>query len=182
MRSSIKSLFLCLSLAACTHMDPRLNPQGVLFAEQLDGMTARYNLAHGTDYPAPQLSLDAMPAQPSVIGTADYSAWTIHINSAWLKRNPCLVQGEALPHELAHLFVYYDKYGPPQTVTLNGRRGPVQVAMNGPGLQDLSEEHGKEWQATARALGADPCREGYCYSAKPYKKYPPDCSGSLAAR
>jgi hypothetical protein len=182
MQIGMKAVLVCSALTACTNMDPRLSPEGALFVKQAAGLTDAYNRRHGTHYPVPHLSLDAMPGQASVVGTADYSAWTIHINPLWAQKDPCTVRKEALPHELAHLFVYYDQYGPPQTATLFTRDGLKQVAMNGPGLQDSSEEHGPAWQGMARALGADPCREGYCYSAQPYKKYPPDCSGALAAR
>jgi predicted SprT family Zn-dependent metalloprotease len=86
------------------------------------------------------------------------------------------VQHEALPHELAHLIIYYEKYGPPRTAALPTPNGIKLVAMNGPGLQDVSDEHGQEWQQVARDLGADPCKEGYCYSTKPYKDFPLKCA------
>lgn len=174
-------LFCLAALAGCSNVDPRMDPQGALFAAQLTRMTGDYNAAHGTRYPVPQISLDAQGLPDSVVGAADFSHWTIHINPLWVHKDPCLVDQEALAHELAHLFVYYDEYGPPQSALLNTAKGMQLVAMNGPGLADLSEEHGAAWQSKARALGADPCREGYCYSARPYRKYPITCAGTETA-
>jgi len=166
----------CLGLSACSNLDPRLNPAGALFAQRMTHLTETYNQRYGTHYPVPHLSIEDMSSRPTVVSAAEYSAWTVHINRLWVLKDPCTVDHEALAHELAHLFVYYDKYGPPQTALLNTAKGMQLVAMNGPGLlQDSTVEHGPEWQAKARALGADPCREGYCYSAKPYKKYPLSC-------
>lgn len=176
--------FLLLSLAvlaACTSMDPRVNPTGALFAQQIDRMTGGYNATHGTHYPVPQLSVDAQGLPDSVVGAADFTHWSIHLNPLWVKKDPCLVDREALAHELAHLFVYYDEYGPPQSALLDTGKGMQLVAMNGPGLADLGEEHGAVWQAKARALGADPCKEGYCYSDRPYKRYPIACAGTETA-
>ena len=174
-------LLSMISLAGCSSMDPRLDPTGLVYSRQVSRMTSGYNAAHGTHYPVPQLSLDAMNLPTSVVGAADFSHWTVHINPLWVKKDPCLVDREALAHELAHLFVYYDEYGPPRSALLNTDKGTRLVAMNGPGLQDLSSEHGAAWQAKARALGADPCKEGYCYSARPYKKYPIACAGEETA-
>lgn len=176
--------FLLLSLVAlagCSSIDSRMDPTGALFAAQLTRMTGDYNAAHGTRYPVPQVSLDARGLPDSVVGAADFSHWAIHINPLWVKKAPCLVDQEALAHELAHLFVYYDEYGPPQSALLNTGKGMQLVAMNGPGLADLGEEHGAAWQAKARALGADPCKEGYCYSARPYREYPIACAGTETA-
>lgn len=156
-------VFIC-SLAGCTHFDSRLDPQGILFAQRLTLMTHEYNRVHGTDYPVPQLYVDDMGLPDSAIAASQYSTWSIHLNPAWVKGDACLVVEEALPHELAHLFVYYDEYGPPQTAMLATPEGTKLVAMNGPGLQDVSSEHGPAWQTKARALGAHPCREGYCRS------------------
>jgi hypothetical protein len=168
-------VLLGLLLAGCASMDPRMDPTGVLFAQDLQRMTQQYNAAHGTHYPAPRVSLDAMGFPASVVGAADYSAWTIHLNPAWAAKDDCLVAREALPHELAHLIVYYQRYGAPRNVQLPTPNGMKLVAMNGPGLQDVGDEHGAEWQTVARELGADPCKEGYCYSTRPYKKYPLTC-------
>lgn len=170
-----------LSLAGCYTLDPRVDPTGVLYSQQLSRMTSDYNAQHHTHYPAPQLSLDAMNLPDSVVGAADFTHWTVHINPLWVKKDPCLVDREALAHELAHLFVYYDEYGPPQTAMLSTPSGARLVAMNGPGLQDLSTEHGVDWQAKARALGSDPCKEGYCPSDRPYKRYPISCAGTETA-
>ena len=174
-------VLLCGSLSACSNLDPRLDPQGALFTRQVQRMTEDYNRGHGTRYPVPQLAEEEMASLPSVVGAADYSRWTIHINKLWARKDPCIVMQEALAHELAHLFVYYDEFGPPQTAFINTSKGMTLVAMNGPGLQDSTVEHGSEWQAKARQLGADPCREGYCFSERPYKKYPPSCDGSMMA-
>jgi hypothetical protein len=175
---STKGLVVLLGtlLAGCASMDPRVDPTGVLFAQDLQQMTDSYNSEHGTHYPVPHLSLDAIGLPDSVVGAADYSTWTIHLNPIWVQQDHCLVEHEALPHELAHLIFYYHEYGPPKTATLPTRDGMKLVAMNGPGLQDVSEEHGPEWQAVARDLGADPCKEGYCYSDRPYKRYPITCT------
>ena len=174
-------LFCLVLLAGCGSVDPRMDPQGALFTAQLTRMTSDYNALHGTQYPAPRISLDAMGLPSSVVGAADFTHWTVHINPLWVEKDPCLVDREALAHELAHLFVYYDEYGPPQSALLNTGKGMQLVAMNGPGLADVSEEHGAAWQAKARALGADPCKEGYCYSARPYRKYPITCEGTETA-
>lgn len=175
---SAKGLMILLGvlLAGCAGMDPRTDPTGVLFAQDLQRMTDSYNSEHDTHYPVPRVSLDATGLPASVVGAADYSAWAIHLNPDWVAKDDCLVLREALPHELAHLIVYYDKYGPPKTAELPTPRGMRLVAMNGPGLQDLSDEHGSQWQAVARDLGADPCKEGYCYSPQPYKKFPLRCA------
>jgi hypothetical protein len=174
---STKGLVLCvgLLLSGCASMDPRVNPTGVLFAQDLQQLTDSYNREHGSHYPVPKLSVDAIGLPGSVVGASDYSAWTIHLNPEWVAKDHCLVEREALPHELAHLIVYYDKYGPPQNALLPTPTGTRLVAMNGPGLQDLGDEHGARWQTVARDLGADPCKEGYCYAARPYKKYPLTC-------
>jgi hypothetical protein len=178
MRAAKGLLVLALGgmLSACASMDPRVDPTGVLFAQELQQMTQSYNQEHGTHYPVPHLTLDPDGLPASVVGAADYSTWTIHLNPVWVQQDHCLVQQEALPHELAHLIFYYDKYGPPETAPLPTRNGIKLVAMNGPGLQDMSDEHGSAWQALARSLGADPCKEGYCYSDRPYKKYPLTCN------
>jgi predicted SprT family Zn-dependent metalloprotease len=177
---STKGLVLLLGalLTGCASMDTRVDPTGVLFAQDLQHMTDSYNSEHGTHYPVPHLSLDPIGLPDSVVGASDYSTWTIHLNPIWVQQDHCLVQHEALPHELAHLIFYYQKYGPPQIAALPMRNGIKLVAMNGPGLQDVSDEHGREWQQVARDLGADPCKEGYCYSDRPYKKYPLKCAGS----
>jgi hypothetical protein len=181
MRSGMVVLLCCGLLAGCSNLDPRLDPQGALFTQDVQRMTEDYNHVHGTRYPVPQLNEDEMASLPSVVGAADYSRWTIHINKLWVRKDPCTVRREALAHELAHLFVYYDQFGPPQTAFINTSRGMQLVAMNGPGLQDSSVEHGSQWQVKARELGADPCREGYCFSERPYKKYPPECDGGMLA-
>ena len=150
--------FLLLSmvtLAGCDSLDPRMDPTGLVYSQQISRMTTDYNAAHGTRYPAPQVSLDAMNLPDSVVGAADFAHWTVHINPLWVKKDPCLVDQEALAHELAHLFIYYDEYGPPQSALLSTPTGAKLVAMNGPGLEDVSEAHGATWQAKARALGAD---------------------------
>lgn len=169
-------VLLGLLLTGCASMDPRADPTGVLFARDLQRLTDGYNREHGTHYPVPKLSLDPIGLSASVVGASDYSTWTIHLNPAWVAKGDCLVAREALPHELAHLIVYYDEYGPPRTAELPTPKGMRLVAMNGPGLQDVSDEHGPEWQVVARELGADPCKEGYCYAARPYKKYPLTCA------
>ena len=184
MRSAKGLGIICLLLAGCSSMDPHLQTQADSFSRQVARLTAQYNHAHGTDYPVPKLVIDSKGLSESVIGAAAYSSWTIHLNAEWIERDVCMVGREALPHELAHLFVYYDEYGPPQTAMLPTSTGPKLVAMNGPGLQDLGEEHGATWQQVARDLGADPCKEGYCYSAQPYKKFPLHCGlgASVASR
>ena|ERR1700733_6491831 len=182
MRSTIGLVVLLGALlAGCAGMDPRMGPTGVLFAQDLQRMMDSYNSAHGTHYPVPNLSLDPIGLPSSVVGASDYTAWTIHINPDWVAKDDCLVVREALPHELAHLIVYYDEYGPPKTAELPTPRGMKLIAMNGPGLQDLSDEHGAQWQTVARELGADPCKEGYCYAARPYKKYPLTCAPAKRA-
>lgn len=176
--------FLCLglvSLAACANVDPRVDLYGLGYTQRVSEMTAHYNATHGTHYPAPQVSLAPIELPDSVVGAADFTRWSVDINPLWVKKDPCLVDREALAHELAHLFVDYDEYGPPRSAMLSTRRGATLVAMNGPGLQDLSEEHGTAWQDKARALGADPCKEGYCHSARPYKRYPIICAGTETA-
>lgn len=170
-----------LALAGCSNLDPRLDPTGLVYSQQVSRMTEHYNAAHSTHYPVPQVNVDAVALPDSVVGAADFTHWSVHINPLWVKKDPCLVDREALAHELAHLFVYYDEYGPPQSAMLSTSTGAKLVAMNGPGLQDLSTEHGAAWQAKARALGADPCKEGYCHSEKPYKKYPITCAGTETA-
>lgn len=182
MRSAKGLVVLCGLLAGCSSMDARQTSQDVAFNRQAAQLTAAYNRSHGTHYPVPHLSIDASGLGDSVISAAEYSSWTIHLNAEWVERDVCMVDKEALPHELAHLFVYYDEYGPPRTATLPTATGPKLVAMNGPGLQDVSEEHGAAWQAKARALGADPCKEGYCYSPVPYKKFPLKCGLGVASR
>lgn len=167
---------LGLLLTGCANMDPRADSTGMLFAQDLQQLTDGYNRGHGTHYPVPKLSLDPIGLSASVVGASDYSTWTIHLNPDWVAKDHCLVVREALPHELAHLIVYYDEYGPPKTAELPTPKGMRLVAMNGPGLQDVSDEHGAQWQVVARELGADPCKEGYCYAAKPYKKYPLTCA------
>lgn len=175
MQIANRAVWLCaLALAGCTSVDPRLSPEGALFTDRLTALTESYNQAHGTHYPVPKLSLDEMPAQPSIIGEAEFSTWTVHINRRWVQKDPCIVRDEALPHELAHLFIYYNKYGPPQIAYLDSPKGMQLVAMNGPGLQDYSTEHGGDWQAMARSLGANPCAEGYCQAAH-IKRYPLTC-------
>ncbi|HEY1992169.1 MAG TPA: hypothetical protein VGH71_06865 [Gammaproteobacteria bacterium] len=174
-------LLSLLSLAGCTNLDPRLDPTGLVYSQQVSRMTGAYNAAHGTHYPVPQVNIDAMNLADSVVGAADFTHWSLHINPLWVKKDPCLVDREALAHELAHLFVYYDEYGPPQSAMLSTPLGAKLVAMNGPGLADLGEEHGAAWQVKARALGADPCKEGYCYSERPYRKYPITCAGTETA-
>lgn len=171
---------MCLLLAGCSSMDPRLQSQSTAFSHQVTQLTSSYNQSHGTHYPVPRVSLDNRGLGESVIGAAEYTSWTIHLNVEWVERDICMVDQEALPHELAHLFVYYDKYGPPRTAMVPTSSGPKLVPMNGPGLQDVSEEHGAAWQKTARALGADPCKEGYCYSPQPYKKLPLRCGSSAS--
>ena len=175
---------MCLLLAGCSSMDPRLQTQADSFSRQVTQLTDSYNRDHGSHYPVPKVVVDPRGLSQSVIGAAAYSSWTIHLNAEWVEKDVCMVDQEALPHELAHLFVYYDKYGPPQTAMLSTASGPKLVAMNGPGLQDVSEEHGAAWQTMARALGADPCKEGYCPSPRPYKKFPLQCGldASVAAR
>ena len=158
-----------------------MDPASLLYSRQLGRMTEQYNAAHGTHYPAPQVSVDAMNLPDSVVGAADFTHWSVHLNPLWVKKDPCLVDREALAHELAHLFVDYDEYGAPQSALLSTPTGTKLVAMNGPGLQDLGEEHGSAWQAKARALGADPCNEGYCYSERPYRRYPIRCAGTETA-
>jgi hypothetical protein len=156
-------------------MDARQTSQAAALNRQAAQLTATYNRSHGTHYPAPSLKIDSQGLGDSIIGAAEYSSWTIHLNPEWVEKDVCMVDQEALPHELAHLFVYYDQYGPPQTAMLPTPQGPKLVAMNGPGLQDMGEEHGSAWQKMARDLGADPCKEGYCYSPRPYKKFPLKC-------
>jgi hypothetical protein len=175
---STKGLVVLLSmlLGGCASMDPRMDPTEVLFAQYLQHLTDSYNREHSTHYPVPKLSLEPIGLSASVVGASDYSTWTIHLNPDWVAKDHCLVEQEALPHELAHLIVYYDEYGPPRTAELPTPKGMRLVAMNGPGLQDVSDEHGAQWQMVARELGADPCKEGYCYAARPYKKYPPTCA------
>lgn len=169
------------TLAGCSSVGTSLSPDEALYSRQISRMTDDYNAAHGTHYPVPRLSLDAQGLSTSVVGAADFSHWSIHINPLWVKKDPCLVDQEALAHELAHLFVYYDEYGPPQSALLDTGKGMQLVAMNGPGLADLGQEHGAAWQTKAKALGADPCKEGYCYSDRPYKKYPIACAGTQTA-
>ncbi|HEY1773238.1 MAG TPA: hypothetical protein VGH91_08610 [Gammaproteobacteria bacterium] len=180
---STKGLVVVLGmlLAGCASMDPRVDPTGVLFAQDLRHLTDSYNSTHGTHYPVPRLDLESIGLPDSVVGASDYSSWTIHLNPDWVAKDHCLVEKEALPHELAHLIVYYDEYGPPKTAELQTSAGTKLVAMNGPGLEDLGEEHGAQWQAVARELGADPCKEGYCYAARPYKKYPLTCAPAKRA-
>jgi hypothetical protein len=180
MRWAAGLLFLC-GLSGCTNFDARLDPQGILFAQQVSRLTAHYNDSHGTHYPVPQVSTDDIGLPASAVAASQYSTWSIHINPAWVRRDSCLVIREALPHELAHLFVYYDEYGPPQTAMLPTTEGTKLIAMNGPGLQDLSSEHGPAWQEKARQLGANPCREGYCPAANPYRREPPDCGAFASA-
>jgi hypothetical protein len=175
MRSAKGLLVLCCMLAGCSSMEPRMQSQANSFSRQVSQLTDSYNLAHGTHYPVPKLQIDSSGMTQSVIGAAAYSSWTIHLNAEWVEKDVCIVNQEALPHELAHLFVYDDKYGPPQTAMLPTPLGLKLVAMNGPGLRDLSEDHGLAWQTKARALGADPCKEGYCYSPLPYKTHPLHC-------
>jgi hypothetical protein len=176
MRSANGLGVLCLLLAGCSSMDAHQTTQDAAFNRQLAHLTANYNHSHGTHYPVPLLSMDGSGLGDSVIGAAEYSSWTIHLNPEWVAKDVCMVDQEALPHELAHLFVYYDEYGPPRTATVPTSMGPKLVAMNGPGLQDVSEEHGVAWQKVARDLGADPCKEGYCYSLRPYKRFPLSCA------
>src|SRR4051812_48292555 len=124
MRSAKGLGMLCLLLAGCSSMDPRLQSPTDSFSRQGGQLTDSYNLAHGTHYPVPKLEIDPSGMADSVIGAAAYSSWTIHLNAEWVEKDVCMVDQEALPHELAHLFVYYDKYGPPRNATVPTPLGP----------------------------------------------------------
>jgi hypothetical protein len=165
-----------LILAACSSVNVKdITPETTL-RHEMTQLVDHYNSIHGTNYPTPKLKIEDFNNFPSVVAAADYSDWTVLINQSWVNKDMCLVYKEALAHELAHLFVYYDQYGPPQTVLFPTTRGAEMIALNGPPLlQDTMDEHGRAWQEKARALGAHPCKEGYCRTTHPYRKFPLHC-------
>lgn len=174
---TLAMLLVCSLLSACSSMEALQSPEEASLTTQMSGLVGAYNQRHGTDYRVPQVLFVDHLDQPSTIASADYAGWAISVNKTWMKKDPCLVAHEAVPHELAHLLVDVRQYGLPVTTILATREGPKVMAFNGPPpLEDRSEEHGPEWQDMARELGADPCREGYCRSARPYSKYPLVCA------
>jgi predicted SprT family Zn-dependent metalloprotease len=163
-------------------MEALQSPEEAALTNQMSRLVTAYNQRHGTDYRVPAVSFEDHPDQPTTIASADYSRWSVNVSKTWMKKDPCLVAHEAVPHELAHLLVDMRHYGPPETMTLMTREGPKLMAFNGPPpLEDRSDEHGPEWQDMARELGAHPCREGYCRSARPYSKYPLVCDDTRSA-
>ena len=174
--ATLAMLLICSLLSACSSMEALQSPEEAALTAQMSRLVAAYNQRHGTDYRAPLVLFVDQADDPTTIASADYADWSISVNKSWIKKDPCLVAQEVVPHELAHLLVDVQHYGPPESVTLLTREGPKVVAFNGPPLlEDQSEEHGPEWQVMARELGAHPCREGYCYSPRPYSKYPLAC-------
>jgi hypothetical protein len=167
-----------LILAACSSVDVKVTTPEAALRQQMMHLVDNYNSIYGAHYPMPQLRVEIFSNSPTVIAAADYSDWAVLVNQTWVDKNLCLVSKEALPHELAHLFVYYDQYGPPQTVMFSAAHGAEMVALNGPPLlQDTMDEHGPAWQVKARALGAHPCKEGYCRTKHPYRRFPLQCTG-----
>lgn len=174
------ALLLLLSLlSGCGSIGSVQDSQEALVIDRVTQVMTAYNAAHGTHYDVPQVVFDDYLERPSEIAAADYSRWTIHFNRLWLTKSPCMLYKEAVPHELAHLVADYQQYGRPQTVLMSTARGAQLVAMNVPPLQDSADEHGRAWQEVARAMGANPCKEGYCRDPRPYSKYPMRCIGSL---
>jgi uncharacterized protein YceK len=177
-----RTLALLLPLAlltGCGSIGSVQDPQEALVIDRVTQLMTAYNAAHGTHYDVPQVVFDDSLDRPSEIAAADYSRWTLHFNRLWLVKSPCMLYKEAVPHELAHLVVDYQKYGRPQTVLMNTTKGAQLVAMNTPPLQDSADEHGRAWQDVASSMGANPCKEGYCRDPRPYSKYPMRCIGSL---
>ena len=184
MKTSDFALILaCSLLTGCGGLPQRHSPQEAALTNQVVKMVTDYNRRHGTRYAVPSMIFEDRPASPTMIASANYTMWSIRVNKLWIKQDPCLVFKEAVAHELAHLLVYYQEYGEPITVTLQSRTGAHIVAFNGPPmLQNSMDEHGKAWQTMARELGADPCKEGYCYSPRPYSKYPLVCADPSGAK
>ena len=175
-RAAAVLALLSAVLTACADAPAVDRSEEMLIDHEVAQLTVDYNRAHATRYPVPLVRLRDFPNQPSTVGAADYSRWTIVLNPLWLRRDLCTVYKEAIAHELAHLFVDYDDYGQPRTVLVNTRHGMQFLTLNGPPLlQDSATEHGLAWQEKARALGADPCKEGYCYDPHPYRRFPPTC-------
>lgn len=179
---TLAMLLVCSLLSACSSMEALPSPEETSLTTQMSRLVAAYNQRHGTDYRVPQVQFEDRLDQSTTIASADYASWSISVNKTWMKKDPCLVAHEAVPHELAHLLVDVRQYGLPETMILATRKGPKVMAFNGPPpLTDRSDEHGPEWQGMARELGADPCREGYCRSARPYSKYPLACADTGSA-
>ena len=175
--AALALLFVALSLAACADAPAVDRSEEMLIDSTVVQLTADYNRTHATRYPVAHVRFQDFPNQPSTVGGAEYSRWTIVLNPLWVRRDLCTVCKEAIAHELAHLFVDYDDYGPPRTVLIDTTRGMQFLSLNGPPhFQDSATEHGPAWQAKARALGADPCKEGYCHDPHPYRRFPLICS------
>ena len=180
--TKLAMLLICSLLSACSSMEALQSPEEASLTMQMSRLVADYNQRHGTDYRVPSVLFEDHADQPTTIASADYVNWSVSVNKTWMKKDPCLVAHEAVPHELAHLLVDVKHYGLPETTILDTREGPKVVAFNGPPpLEDRSEEHGPEWQDMARELGADPCREGYCRSLRPYSRYPWACTDISSA-
>jgi uncharacterized protein YceK len=176
---TLAMLLVCSLLSACSSMEALQSPKEAALTAQMSKLVAAYNQRHGTAYRVPLVSFEDHADQATTIASADYADWSISVSKTWMKKDPCLVAREAVPHELAHLLVDVRHYGMPETMILDSREGPKVMAFNGPPpLEDQSDEHGPEWQDMARELGAHPCREGYCRSLRPYSKYPLTCAGT----
>lgn len=179
---SVIVLMSLLLLTACSSLNPRTENQQTLLDTKLRHLLAAYNTRHGTHIQLPRITVADQPDQPSMIASTDYATWSISVNPAWIRKNPCLVYHEAMAHELAHLIADYLQYGKPRSAILMSRNGPFTVAFNGPpALQDPGDEHGKLWQTLAFELGANPCKEGYCYDPQPYWKTPLQCPANDVA-
>ena len=180
--STLAMLLACSLLSACSSMEALQSPEEASLTTQMSRLVVAYNQRHGTNYRTPLVMFEDHLDQATTIASADYASWTISVNKTWIKKDPCLVAHEAVPHELAHLLVDVRHYGLPETMILDTREGPKVMAFNGPPpLEDRSDDHGAEWQDMARELGADPCREGYCRSARPYSKFPLACADAGSA-
>jgi len=178
----LAAISLLTLLSACSSVEPKYTLQEMELQQRATMLLADYNARHSTHYPAPTLSVDPQLEASGVVASADYALWTIKVNAQWVEKDFCLVYKEAVAHELAHLLLNFQQYGSPQTAVVTTRTGTEIVAFNGPtALRDSDEEHGPDWQAMARDLGADPCKEGYCRDPRPYSKYPLTCSAGSAA-
>lgn len=173
MKKLLTVIFLAACLTGCGYR-PSANQQKVM--TEVANMVTTYNAQNGTHYPQPNITF-LQSDLPDIVGDADYGTWTLQFNASWVEQKPCWILKEGVPHEVAHLFVEYDQYGPPRTAYVEGPNGSVPVTFNGPKpLTDDATLHNDKWRAMAAKLGANPCKEGYCPDPHPYStSNPPPC-------